>query len=69
MRSTTVTVTSSSRRARTPGASLEPGHAAAITVAEEGGEVVSMHLNDDFKSALDGVAPDGVAVAGDGSAT
>ena len=64
------------------GQSLEPGQAAAIAVAKEGdedrvreilynqgGEVVSMHVGDDLKSALEGVAPDGVTVAGDGSAT
>jgi uncharacterized membrane protein len=63
------------------GKSLEPGHAAAIAVANEGdqdrvreilfnhgGEVVSMHLTDDLKSALDGMAPEGVTVAQDGSA-
>ena len=64
------------------GESLEPGHAAAIAVAQEGdqdavrqilynqgGEVVSMHVTDDLKSALDGVAPEGVTVAEDGSST
>lgn len=64
------------------GESLQPGHAAAIAVAQEGdqdavrtilfnqgGEVVSMHVTDDLKSALDGVAPEGVTVAEDGSAT
>lgn len=64
------------------GASLQPGHAAAIAVAKEGdedavreilfnqgGEVVSMSVTDDLKTALDGVAPEGVAVAEDGSST
>ena len=64
------------------GSSLQPGHAAAIAVAQEGdqdavreifynggGEVVSMHVTDDLKSALDGVAPEGVTVAEDGSST
>jgi uncharacterized membrane protein len=63
------------------GKSLEPGHAAAIAVAQpgdeeqvrqifydQGGEVVSMHVTDDLKTALDGMAPEGVTVAEDGSA-
>ena len=64
------------------GQSLAPGQAAAIAVAQEGdedkvrevfynqgGEVVSVGVTDDLKSALDGVAPEGVAVAADGSST
>ena len=64
------------------GESLEPGHAAAIAVAQDGdeeavrqilynqgGEVVSVHVTDDLKTALDGVAPQGVTVAEDGSST
>jgi uncharacterized membrane protein len=62
------------------GASLEPGQAAAIAVANEGdqdrvreilfnfgGEVVSVGVTDDLKTALEGVAPAGVTVAEDGS--
>jgi len=62
------------------GQSLEPGHAAAIAVAEEGdqdrvreilynqgGEVVLVSVTDDVKSALDGAAPAGVTVTEDGS--
>lgn len=62
------------------GESLEPGHAAAIAVANEGdqdrvqkilfnqgGEIASVSITDDLKSALDGAAPEGVAVAEDGS--
>jgi uncharacterized membrane protein len=62
------------------GESLEPGHAAAIAVTNEGdqdqvrdiffnngGEVVSVTVTDDLKTALDGVAPSGVEVAKDGS--
>jgi len=62
------------------GDSLEPGHAAAIAVAREGdqdrvaeilfnngGEVASVSVTDDLKSALEGEAPAGVTVAEDGS--
>ena len=62
------------------GRSLEPGQAAAIAVAQEGdqnqvrdifyncgGEVVSVGVTDDLKTALEGTAPDGVTVAADGS--
>ena len=64
------------------GRSLTPGQAAAIAVATEGdedkvseilfnqgGEVVSVSVTDDLKTALDGVAPQGVTVAEDGSST
>ena len=62
------------------GDSLEPGHAAAIAVAQEGdedkvaetfknfgGEVVRVSVTESLKSALDGDAPSGVTVAADGS--
>lgn len=62
------------------GQSLEPGQAAAIAVAQEGdqdqvrdilynqgGEVVSIGVTDDLKGALEAAAPEGVAVAEDGS--
>ena len=64
------------------GESLAPGHAAAIAVAQDGdeekvseilfnqgGEVVSVSVTDDLKTALEGVAPAGVTVAEDGSST
>lgn len=62
------------------GHSLEPGHAAAIAVAQEGdqdrvreilhnygGDVVSVGVTDDVKTALESAAPAGVTVAEDGS--
>ena len=62
------------------GNSLEPGHAAAIAVAQDGdedkvaeilknfgGEVVRVSVTDTVKTALDGDAPTGVTVAEDGS--
>ncbi len=62
------------------GESLQPGQAAAIAVAKEGdeervreilynqgGEVVSVGVTDDLKGALEAAAPEGVAVAEDGS--
>jgi uncharacterized membrane protein len=62
------------------GSSLEPGHAAAIAVAQEGdqdrveeilknfgGDVVRVSVTDNVKSALEGDAPAGVTVAADGS--
>jgi uncharacterized membrane protein len=64
------------------GSSLTPGQAAAIAVAEDGdqdavreilfnqgGEVVSVSVTDDLKTALEGEAPEGVTVAEDGSAS
>jgi len=64
------------------GESLAPGQAAAIAVAKEGdqdavreilfnqgGEVVSVSVTDDLKTALEGAAPEGVTVAEDGSAS
>ena len=64
------------------GESLAPGHAAAIAVAQDGdeekvseilfnqgGEVVSVSVTDDLKTALEGIAPKGVTVAEDGSST
>jgi len=63
------------------GNSLEPGHAAAIAVANDGdeeavqkilfdngGEVVSVSVTDSLKTALEAEAPSGVTVAADGSA-
>jgi uncharacterized membrane protein len=62
------------------GASLEPGHAAAIAVAKEGdedvvsetltnfgGEIVRVSLTDSLKSALEDEVPAGVTVATDGT--
>ncbi|MGD8682805.1 MAG: DUF1269 domain-containing protein, partial [Chloroflexota bacterium] len=62
------------------GESLELGQAAAIAVTQEGdqdqvreifynfgGEVVSVGVTDDLKTALEGAAPAGVTVAEDGS--
>jgi uncharacterized membrane protein len=62
------------------GGSLEPGHAAAVAVAQEGdqdrvtdilrdfgGEVVRVSVTDSVKAALEGDAPVGVTVAADGS--
>ena len=64
------------------GQSLAPGHAAAIAVTHEGdedrvreifhnygGEVVTVGVTDDVRTALEGTAPDGVTVAADGSST
>ena len=39
----------------------------AIDCQNNGGEVVSVTVTDDLKTALDGVAPSGVEVAKDGS--
>lgn len=63
------------------GRSLQPGHAAAIAVANEGdearvkeilfnhgGEVAHISVTDSLKNALDGAAPAGVVVSGDGTA-
>lgn len=62
------------------GDSLEPGHAAAIAVAQEGdedrvaetlvnfgGEVVRVSMTDSLRTALEGDAPAGVTVTADGS--
>jgi uncharacterized membrane protein len=62
------------------GHSLEPGHAAAIAVTQEGdqdrvreifhnygGEVVSVGVTDEVKTALESAAPGGITVAEDGS--
>jgi uncharacterized membrane protein len=62
------------------GSSLQPGHAAAIAVANEGdqdavrdifynngGEIVAVAITDDLKQALEAAAPAGVEVAEDGS--
>jgi uncharacterized membrane protein len=62
------------------GQTLQPGHAAAIAVTQEGdedkvqqtlhnfgGEVVRVSVTDSARSALDGDAPEGVTVAADGS--
>jgi uncharacterized membrane protein len=62
------------------GQSLEPGHAAAIAVTREGdeeqvreiffnygGEVVTVGVTDEVKTALESAAPAGVTVAEDGS--
>jgi uncharacterized membrane protein len=64
------------------GQSLQPGHAAAIAVTQDGdegavqetlhnfgGEVVRVSVTDSAKSALEGDAPQGVTVAADGSST
>ena len=64
------------------GESLEPGHAAAIAVAQEGdqdavrdilynqgGEIASMSVTDDLKSALESAAPEGVTVSEEGDAS
>jgi uncharacterized membrane protein len=64
------------------GRSLAPGHAAAIAVTHEGdedrvreifhnygGEVVTVGVTDEVRTALEGTAPDGVTVAADGSST
>lgn len=62
------------------GSSLEPGHAAAIAVTQEGdqdrvgeilfdygGEIAKVSMTDDVKSALEGDAPAGVTISEDGS--
>jgi uncharacterized membrane protein len=62
------------------GRSLEPGHAAAIAVAQEGdqervqqilhdfgGDVVRVSVTDTVKASLEGEAPGGVTVATDGT--